>query len=689
MKKLYTILTALFMLSFFTAQAQSVLLVADASYKAERVEPLKTALADLGYNYSFYDAQAEAASPTAEFMKSFDLVIWYTSGNNHLYFWNNEDTDNLALKSYLDDGGMLWIQGVDFLKDRYGNAPDTFKVGDFAYDYLGIEYYIAQSHVDDGVFSNGVPFFEVVPDNGIFTLDTLKWAWSTLWNADAVGLVDGATPLYKMGPEEYDLAGMTAAHYYEKDSAKIMSFSITAGKLDAQWRLDTLYAQGLRYFKQFAKKEVTKVESITLSTDGDKTKIDTKGGSLQFSVTVLPEDATDKNVIWSLENNTCYASIDQSGLLVATPLSMGNGTVTVVATAADGSDVKASMEITIENQGSADDYEVLLVADGNWGGSGGLYRHLELDTALINNNINHTIFNINNEGTIPTQDYLNNFDVVIWYTSNDQTNLGLWDVSDSTNIKFNAPLVSYVDNGGLLWVLGTDYLFDIYGYPPHDEFKAGDFVYDYLGIKTYVAKSHSDADNTLGVPQLDVVPDNGICELTPLQWSYTTMWRVDAYVLTDNAVGIYKMGPTDYPLSDFYAMMYNTNGKSKIITSSFEAARMDDQDNLDQLFEEVLDFYESITNDVTEIDGYASDINIYPNPAKDYTTLNYELAKKAKVQVAVYSLDGQKVYGKNIGIQVQGANSITIPTDNLGNGNYICIFRVDNKQIAKKITVIK
>ena len=149
------------------------------------------------------------------------------------------------------------------------------------------------------------------------------------------------------------------------------------------------------------------------------------------------------------------------------------------------------------------------------------------------------------------------------------------------------------------------------------------------------------------------------------------------------------MGPTDYPLSDFYAMMYNTNGKSKIITSSFEAARMDDQDNLDQLFEEVLDFYESITNDVTEIDGYASDINIYPNPAKDNTTLNYELAKKSKVQVAVYSLDGQKVYGQNLGTQLQGVNSITIHTDNLENGNYICIFRVDNKQIAKKITVIK
>jgi len=689
MKKLYTILTALLMLSFISIQAQSILLVADASYKPERIEPLKTSLTNLGYNFSFYDAQAEKSAPSADFLKSFDLVIWHASGNNNLYFWNNEDTDNTALKSYLDEGGMMWLQGVDFLKDRYGNAPDTFKVGDFVYDYLGIEYYIAQTSKDDGVFSKGVPFYEVVPDNGIFTLDTIKWAWNTLYNADAVGLVAEGKPLYKMGPAEYDLGGMTGAHYFEKDSAKIMVFSITPGKLDAQWRLDSLYAQGLRYFKQFAKKEVKLVESVTISTEGDKNTIDVKGGSLQFNVSVLPEDATDKNVIWSLENNTCYATIDPSGLLVASPISAGNGTVTVVATSTDGSNVIASMDITISNQGESSDFEVLLVADGNWGGSGGLYRYLELDTALINLEKNHVVFNINNEGSIPTLDYLKSFDVVVWYTSNDQTNLGIWDVSDSTNIKFNAPLMTYLDEGGMLWVQGTDYLFDIYGNPPIEDFKAGDFAYDYLGIKKYVAKSHTDADNKKGVPQLDVVVDNGICDLDPIEWSYSTLWRVDAYALGDEAIGIYKLGPSDYVLSPFYTMVLKKFNKSRIITSAFETARMDSQDNLDQLFQEVLDYFEAIVNDVNEIDGYASGINIYPNPAQNYTTLSYDLTNKSKVQIVLFSLDGQMVYNKNLGMQSEGQYEINIPTSALSNGTYLCAFRVDDKQIAKKIVVLK
>ncbi len=690
MKKLYTILTVILLFATLSIQSQSILLVNDNGKNPERADALKTALNDLGLPFSYFNTVDKNASPTADFMDDFDVVIWYTGNDSGgLYLWNASDTVNTELKTYLDNGGMLWLQGLDFLYDLYKGAPDTFSVGDFVYDYLGISTYVAQSHKDDGVYSDGVPFFEVDTANGIFSLDTLKWHWATMYFADAMIPTDSAKALYKMGPAEYDLGGYAGAIYNESGEAKIMTFATETGKLDAQWRLDTLYAQGLRYFKQFAKKETKFVESITLSTDGNKTTIDTKGGSLQFSTTVLPDDATDKNVVWSLENNTCFAAIDQNGLLTTSPVSFGNGTVTVVATASDGSGVKASMDITISNQGDASDFEVLLVADGNWSGKGGLTRYLELDTALINNNINKLVYRTVETDDIPTLDMLQAFDVVIWYTSNDQTNLKIWDVSDSSNIKFNAPLMTYLDNGGLLWVQGTDYLYDIYGNPPVADFKVGDFVYDYLGIKTYVAKSHTDADSKKGVPQLDVVLDNGICELDPIEWSYSKLWRVDAYALTDDALGIYKLGPSDYILNPFYAMVYKKNGKSRIITSAFETARLDDQDNLDQLFQEVLAFFESITNDVNEIKGYVSDIEIYPNPVQNHTILSYDLAKKANVKLLIYSIDGQIVYNRDLGSQIQGKYSIDISTNGLKNGTYLCAFKVDDKQITKKILVVK
>mgnify|MGYP006305976289 CR=1 FL=1 len=70
------------------------------------------------------------------------------------------------------------------------------------------------------------------------------------------------------------------------------------------------------------------------------------GETLQFSAEVLPGDATNKDITWSVENQTGEATIDQSGLLTATLA----GTVNVVATAQDGSGVTGSMQITITDQ---------------------------------------------------------------------------------------------------------------------------------------------------------------------------------------------------------------------------------------------------------------------------------------------------------------------------------------------------
>jgi uncharacterized protein YjdB len=91
---------------------------------------------------------------------------------------------------------------------------------------------------------------------------------------------------------------------------------------------------------------VIPVESITLSSAGGTTTITADNGTLQLSATILPADATNKSVNWSVENLTGMASISASGLLTA----QKNGTVKVVATANDGSGVKGELQITISNQ---------------------------------------------------------------------------------------------------------------------------------------------------------------------------------------------------------------------------------------------------------------------------------------------------------------------------------------------------
>ena len=70
-----------------------------------------------------------------------------------------------------------------------------------------------------------------------------------------------------------------------------------------------------------------------------------RNGFNQLSTQVLPNNATNKQVIWSI-NDTSLATITQTGLVTA----KANGTVIVTATAADGSGAKATKTITISNQ---------------------------------------------------------------------------------------------------------------------------------------------------------------------------------------------------------------------------------------------------------------------------------------------------------------------------------------------------
>jgi uncharacterized protein YjdB len=93
--------------------------------------------------------------------------------------------------------------------------------------------------------------------------------------------------------------------------------------------------------------QTTPVSNITVAGQGGATTVSTDGGALQMLATVLPSNATNKTVTWSITNGSAYGTINSStGLLTA----IDNGSVTVRATAADGSGVFGTTSITISNQ---------------------------------------------------------------------------------------------------------------------------------------------------------------------------------------------------------------------------------------------------------------------------------------------------------------------------------------------------
>lgn len=91
---------------------------------------------------------------------------------------------------------------------------------------------------------------------------------------------------------------------------------------------------------------IISVTSIVVTSENNLNVISTPQGSLQMNAEVLPSNATNQNIVWSVENQSGLASISITGLLTAND----NGTVLVKASATDGSNVFGTKEITISNQ---------------------------------------------------------------------------------------------------------------------------------------------------------------------------------------------------------------------------------------------------------------------------------------------------------------------------------------------------
>jgi uncharacterized protein YjdB len=88
------------------------------------------------------------------------------------------------------------------------------------------------------------------------------------------------------------------------------------------------------------------VTGITVTGAGGATTISTDNGTLQLSTVVSPSNASIKSVVWSVQNGTGQASVNNKGLVTA----ITNGSVTVIATAQDGSNISGSNSIMISNQ---------------------------------------------------------------------------------------------------------------------------------------------------------------------------------------------------------------------------------------------------------------------------------------------------------------------------------------------------
>lgn len=118
---------------------------------------------------------------------------------------------------------------------------------------------------------------------------------------------------------------------------------------DAYWTVEFRYNEQLGTFSQqqlsfllTQSYNTCWVTSIVVTGFGSATTV-ADGGTLQMVATILPINATDQTVTWSVVNGSGSATISVGGLLTGTSA----GTVTVIATANDASGVTGSIVITV------------------------------------------------------------------------------------------------------------------------------------------------------------------------------------------------------------------------------------------------------------------------------------------------------------------------------------------------------
>jgi hypothetical protein len=98
---------------------------------------------------------------------------------------------------------------------------------------------------------------------------------------------------------------------------------------------------------------------------------------------------------------------------------------------------------------------------------------------------------------------------------------------------------------------------------------------------------------------------------------------------------------------------------------------------------------EPLATAINQVNIEQPDVNVYPNPARDYAKVRFTLDESAKVSLALYNMVGQKI---DISANEQfnaGTNEITINTQRLNEGMYVYVLKAGNNLYKGKLNISK
>ena len=168
------------------------------------------------------------------------------------------------------------------------------------------------------------------------------------------------------------------------------------------------------------------------------------------------------------------------------------------------------------------------------------------------------------------------------------------------------------------------------------------------------------------------------------------MHLVDALEITPSAQGIYTLGPDGYIFDEYYAGVYNEYESAKVLTFTFETARINTEENTDELFYEVLEYFRLLTEIPENLNtGKQISVRVYPNPVSDIITFFNSMGETSDIKLSIFDITGRQVYYKDYGLKQSGSykTEISVKEHNLATGVYSYSFKINNQPFTGKIII--
>ena len=269
--------------------------------------------------------------------KTGDTVFWFKVENDAEIYENHHLTPNkvYTLENMSTSSSHATINGVDF---QYAAA--SLKLYSDENDYIGYE---AEVELNNGV---SYSFHEAEPMSGNMVIDGYNVEYGSVitLNDTETGskfyfsisnIEDGVT--YTLSDfSDFKYCYIGGYRYWDYRGATFKRTTDANGLIHVEATVLTEHGDTLSL--EYNDPEPVAATGVTLNKTSTTLKF---GGSETLVATVFPEDAANKSVTWS-SNNENVVTVDENGAL--TTVAVGNATITV--TTVDGNH-KATCDVTV------------------------------------------------------------------------------------------------------------------------------------------------------------------------------------------------------------------------------------------------------------------------------------------------------------------------------------------------------